>query len=231
MPQNIGSAWTGDLIKPFPVKAPTHAGAIFIAQKGRDNMRGRFKTSGTRATVTTLPIIHTTVPQENTLDVYGNWQHARDWFLSNARRAGHKPGSIETRRQRFTAFAEWCDARCICPGEVTAQHFKEFVDHCLESGLSKFTINGRIRVLRTFYNEGIAEGIFQSNPATGVKKLTEPTNAVIPLSQEEVRALLSVFNLRDWVELRDFIITVVILDTGIRVTECLNAKVEHLNLK
>ena len=197
-------------------------------------MRGQFKTSAggrTRASITTLPVVGTGAATEHKEDVFGNWSDAQDWFLANARRAGQKPGSIETRRQRFANFAEWCEKKGLRPGTVSGKDFKEYVDYCLDSKLSKFTINGRIRVLRTFFNEGIAEGLFTSNPATSVKKLKEPTNAVIPLTEEEVQALLSVFNLRDWVELRDYVITVVMLDTGTRITECLNAKIDHLNLK
>ncbi|WP_367306288.1 tyrosine-type recombinase/integrase [Alicyclobacillus acidocaldarius] len=191
--------------------------------------RGQFK-ARVRADATRQPVPIDS-PTSRKEQIRMSWLAAVDWFLANARRAGHKPGSIETRRQRIQAFADWCIARNLPPAYVTPEDIQNFVDHCLNINLSVFTINGRLRVLKTFYSEGVAEGIFLSNPADGVRRLREPTNAVLPVSEDHVQKLLAVFDKRQWVEFRDLAITVLVLDTGLRIREALLAKVEDLDLR
>lgn len=191
--------------------------------------RGQFK-ARVRDATTRRPVPIDS-PSGRKEQIRASWPAAVDWFTSNARRAGHKPGSIETRRQRIQAFADWCTARSLPPAYVTTDDIQAFVDASLRDELSVFTINGRLRVLKSFYNEGVAEGIFLANPADGVRRLREPTNAVLPVAEDHLQKLLAAFDRRQWVEFRDLVITVLVLDTGLRIREALLAKVDHLDLR
>ena len=193
-------------------------------------MRGKFKAStarGARSIITTLPIAIQYADDDPTL-VKTNWDAAMAWFLANATRAGHSPASIDVRRQRFLAFSRWADG--LTPESVTIQHVKQFVDYCQSLDNSNFTINGKLRVIKTFYNEAMADDLLPSNPAANVRRLREAINTVIPLTTAEVKSLLSSFRLNDWVELRDYLITVLILDSGLRATEALRIKVEDVRV-
>ena len=52
----------------------------------------------------------------------------------------------------------------------------------------------------------------------------------MPLGPREVQALLSVFDLTSWPEIRDYTIFCLMLETGLRTTECISARVQDLNL-
>lgn len=196
-------------------------------------MRGQFKSAVTkkvRASVTTLPVSQATVPDGDRTQMFTNWQDAATWYLANARRQGHSPASINVRGQRFRSFAQWANQQGLSPSEIENSHVKLFVDYCQKLKLSNFTINGKLRVLKTFYNELTSDGLYAFNPASPVRRLREPINTVIPLTSDEIKALLAVFRLTDWVELRDFCITTIILDCGLRATEALNIKEDDLHL-
>lgn len=183
-----------------------------------------------RANVTALPIQRSLAMDEDRTLILNDWQEARTWFLANARREGQSPRSIETRGDRLDAFAQWANSQGLLPVDVTQKHVRTFIDYSLDKCLSNFTINGRLRVLKTFYNELVAEGLYDHNPAETVHRLKEDVNTVIPLSEGDVRALLSTFRLDDWVEFRDYAITAIILDCGLRATEALRISTEDLHL-
>ena len=193
-------------------------------------MLGKFKSPparGVRAAITTLPVA---LADDDHALVRTDWDAAMAWFLANATRAGHSPSSIDMRRQRFLAFSCWAEPYGLTPESVTPSHVKQFVDHCQARNNSNFTINGKLRVVKTFYNEAMTDGLLPTNPAANVRRLREATNTVIPLTATEVKTLLSSFRLNDWVELRDYVITVLILDSGLRATEALRVKVEDVRL-
>jgi|GEM_PF-5267329 len=196
-------------------------------------MIGKFKgtvVANQRAHVTTLQVSAVRQDEDNRTQILANWSAAQAWFLANATREGQSPLSVLTRGQRIRLFAAHCEAQAVTPDQVNQSHIKAYVDKCLKEKLSHFTVNGRLRVIKTFFAEGVAEGLFTVNPATGVKKLREATNTVVPLSAVQVSALLKIFNKTDWVELRDSTIVSLFLDTGLRIQEGLQSRVDDLKL-
>jgi len=192
---------------------------------------GQFKQSKQRATITTLPVTTKSHLAEQAIPIQNDWKAAGAWFLDNAKREGQSPLSVRTREQRLHLFIWWAQAKGLDPIDVKQAHVKNYIDQCLADGVSHFTVNGRLRVLKTFYTEGIRDGYFLLNPATGVRKLKEATNTVVPLTTQQVTALLGVFNRSDWVELRDATIITLLLDTGLRIQEALQARVQDLRLE
>lgn len=86
-------------------------------------------------------------------------------------------------------------------------------------GLSASSVNVRIRVLKTFFNELYTEGIIEHNPTSNIALMRQDIDTVEPLSEEELKRLLRVPNQNLFAQFRDYVIMTVILDTGMRINE------------
>ena len=140
-------------------------------------MVGQFKTAKQRATVTTLPVVARDNLADERAQIQNNWELAGAWFLANAKREGQSPLSVKTRKQRLHLLSVWAMANELNPIAVKQVHIKKYIDKYLADDVSHFTVSGRLRVLKTFYTEGIRDGHFPYNPATGIKKLKEAGKA------------------------------------------------------
>ncbi len=196
---------------------------------------GHFKSSSDRfpknirANVTRLPINQATATDENRTNILSDWELVTEWFVGNSRREGHTLRSQQAREERLRTFAKFAGG---VPNDITGETVKQYVDDCLTRNLSHFTINSVLRTLRTLYSELAKEGYVGTgfNPAQAVRKLKEPLNSVVPLSPAEVQTLLATFDLTSWPELRDYTIVCLMLETGLRATECLNSRTQDLEM-
>ncbi len=86
-------------------------------------------------------------------------------------------------------------------------------------GLSASSVNVRIRVIKTFFNELYVEGIINQNPAVNLSLMRQEIDTVEPLSEEELKRFLQAPNKNSFSQYRDYIIMTVIIDTGMRINE------------
>jgi len=86
-------------------------------------------------------------------------------------------------------------------------------------GMSPASVNVRIRVLRTYFNTLYKENIINNNPASNISLMRQDVDTVQPLTQEELSMLLKAPDQKQWAQWRDYIIMLLILDTGMRVNE------------
>ena len=196
---------------------------------------GHFKSSSDRfpknirANVTRLPINQATATAENRTNILSDWELVTEWFIGNALREGHTLRSQQPREERLRVFAKFAGGT---PQETTGETVKRYVDDCLNRKLSHLTINSVLRPVRTLYSELGKEGYVETgfNPAQAVRKLKEPLNSVVPLSPANIQSLLTTFDRTSWPELRDYTIVCLMLETGLRATECLNAQLQDLDI-
>lgn len=197
-------------------------------------MRKQFKTTGEKRSraAQTLVRIHTQATAEDAIEqVMTDWGAAMAWFLQNARTQGQRSSSIEMRRQRFKDFATFAESHNLLPETVEPVNIRQFINHLQDLEQSNYTINGKLRVLKAFYNEAIADGLCEYNPADKIRRLREELNTVVPLTEKQIKALItSGFHLDDWVERRDYVVTLLILETGLRANEALQIKLDHLQI-
>ncbi|GIM30124.1 hypothetical protein CPJCM30710_27900 [Clostridium polyendosporum] len=115
--------------------------------------------------------------------------------------------------------------------ELKAEYFNEYIAYMkLQKGLSNNTINIRLRTIRAFLR-WLNKEDYIINIHSKIKLLKTPIDTVHPLSASEVKSLLKLCNLNTFVGLRDYTVMVLILDTGIRINELLNLKIDDVNLK
>jgi len=138
-------------------------------------------------------------------------------------------------------------------GEISKSHIRNYVSFLKERGkytynsskdinnnpaarndygkeLSPNTINNYLRNLKVFFNWLVEEEEIIKNPANKVPYLKKQERIKELLTEDEVRNLISTFDITTFHGFRNKIITLIILDTGVRITECLTLEVEDIDL-
>lgn len=90
--------------------------------------------------------------------------------------------------------------------------------------VSVATINNYIRNLRVYFNYMYDNRLIKVNPMRKIKPTRVPRKAKEYMSDKDFNNLLKSFDLSKFHEYRDYIVTQLIFDTGMRVGECLMIK-------
>lgn len=137
--------------------------------------------------------------------------------------------------------------------DVAKSHIRHYVKHLQERGkytcmkkvgnnnpmvrtdrgkpISVNTINNYVRNIKVFFNWLKEEEDIDKNPVDKIKLLKGHERLKQKLTEQEIRSILKCFNKVKFDGYRNFIITLFILDTGVRISECLAIKVSDINLK
>jgi integrase/recombinase XerC/integrase/recombinase XerD len=95
--------------------------------------------------------------------------------------------------------------------------------------LSSATVHGHVRTLRAFFSWLAMEGLTQDNAAKDLKPPKVTRKVVSTLSDEEIRAMLSTFSTSPS-DARNQTLFLILLDTGLRMGELINLKMENLHM-
>jgi len=95
--------------------------------------------------------------------------------------------------------------------------------------LSAATVHGHVRTLRAFFNWLVVEGLTQNNPANGLKPPKVVRKVVSTLSDEEIRIILNSSGTSP-TDARNQALFMILLDTGLRIGELINLKVEDVHM-
>ncbi|WP_019850657.1 tyrosine-type recombinase/integrase [Desulfitobacterium sp. PCE1] len=135
---------------------------------------------------------------------------------------------------------------------VTKSHIRHYVKHlqergkytCSEEGvnnnplartdrgkpISVNTINNYVRNIKVFFNWLKDEEDIEKNPMEKIRLLKGHERIKPKLTQEEISAILNSFDKTRFDGYRSYLITLFILDTGVRISECVEIKMDDLNL-
>jgi site-specific recombinase XerD len=131
------------------------------------------------------------------------------------------------------SFSSWfCDVQSNggFPSLVGAEHVRHYCRALYQDGRSVSTINRRLQALRKFYDFVGQTDLAMRNPARDVERLDEPS-AVSPrvLSTDEIRQLLSAVDQgTDALACRDRAIMLLLIETGLKVSELVDLRVGDL---
>lgn len=95
--------------------------------------------------------------------------------------------------------------------------------------LSSATIHGHVRTLRAFFNWLVREGLAENNPAKELKPPKVTRKVVSTLSDEEIRAILNTFSISPS-DARNQTLFMILLDTGLRIGELVNLKMDDVHM-
>jgi site-specific recombinase XerD len=111
---------------------------------------------------------------------------------------------------------------------------KRFADHPYtpqrQEFLSAATVHGHVRTLRAFFSWLLREGLAQHNVAKGLRPPKVPKRVISTLSDAEILSILDVLDPRNPCDARNRTIVMILLDSGLRVGEVIDLKLDDINL-
>lgn len=146
------------------------------------------------------------------LTIPGSTEDLIEQFIDAKRAAGLSPKTVRTYAERLRYFASWLGDRPLMRTTL-----RQYLIHLQERNLAASTRASYSRDIGTFCRWCVDEGIWQTNPAQGIKVKT-PRPLAASYSKEQVRQLLVVCDERDRA------LIVVLLDTGLRASELVSLR-------
>lgn len=145
-----------------------------------------------------------------------NLHHAVELFLEDARARGLRQHTLLYYRDRLTRFAD----RVNLPIEQIDQFtLRRYLLQRQQEVNSLHTVHGDYRALRAFFTWCVREELLAVNPMHKVQAPKTDTVCKPPLTEEEIRKILDACKGSDWMHRRDYALVLVMLDTGLRVSE------------
>jgi len=96
--------------------------------------------------------------------------------------------------------------------------------------VSAATVHGHVRTLRAFFGWLVAEGLIETSPARDLKPPKVCRKVVSTLSDDEIRAILGVLAPVNSSNARNQTIVMLLLDTGLRMGELINLKMDDVHM-
>lgn len=133
----------------------------------------------------------------------------------------------EVNQTQVKAYIKYLEER----GKYTvlmSNHVKNRTDYGKQ--VSKTTINNYIRNLKAFFGYLKSEHEIRKNPTESIGQLKNPRKPLYFLSDEQIDRLLSCMDRSKFSEYRDYVAVLALLDTGMRIGECLATKIKDVDL-
>lgn len=91
------------------------------------------------------------------------------------------------------------------------------------------TINGRLRVINPFFNVLYERGFIEYNPSASIKNVKEREIIKDTLEDDEIKRIVVHFKqTKTFSSFRNLAMFYLLLDTGIRIGECINIKIDDI---
>lgn len=142
-----------------------------------------------------------------------------DRFEAYNRYRGLSPETIEHYLSNLSVFRRWLKGRS--PIKLGPRDIRHFLMDRSEHGCNASTLRKYFRVLSAFYSFLCVEGLVKTS-ANPIKKMPPPralSPRIEPLSEAQAKRLLSAFDQSRPVQYRNWMICLLMLDTGLRVGE------------
>lgn len=108
---------------------------------------------------------------------------------------------------------------------------RSWIIHLMESGVQPSSINRKMAALRTFYKFLLREQIIEKNPMQKVRALKTGKRLPAFVQENELNHLLDHFSFADNFEgLRDLLVLELLYATGMRLSELIDLRDNHVNL-
>ncbi|MFC2019621.1 tyrosine-type recombinase/integrase [Chloroflexota bacterium] len=95
--------------------------------------------------------------------------------------------------------------------------------------LSPFSIQGYARTIKAFWSWLLVEGYIDNNPMIRLKLPKTPHKVVATFAPEQVKRMLARLDRKKTNGFRDYVMVLVLLDTGVRLTELVGLQVDDID--
>lgn len=179
-----------------------------------------------------------------------------DEYMYNCRSRKLRPKTMQSYEQTLRLFERWCleEAGITEPGQILDSTIRNYICSLQERGkytfyavescaisynptrrrdfsqpVSTTTINNYIRNLKAFFT-WYADFTQSPNPTERIRQLKNERKSQEYLEDHEMEKLLKIFDRSYYSEHRDFMIIMLLLDTGMRLGECLKVTTDNLDM-
>lgn len=161
-----------------------------------------------------------------------DWQEAVEKFVTSLKVRGLSYYTQRWHKENLKAMHKLLQKNNLVtePGLITQAMLEQVVLAMMDKGLSPTTINHRVRSTKQLYNYLVQEGLVSKNPAEKLNRKKAPARLIETFSEEQIRALLAAPDKSRFVGLRDYVIMLLLIDTGIRLSELVNIQLADINL-
>ncbi|MFB9275779.1 tyrosine-type recombinase/integrase [Cohnella cellulosilytica] len=117
-------------------------------------------------------------------------------------------------------------------GSITAKLIKQnYIMYMLDSGLASNTVNNRIRACKTFFRFLYEEKFITNNIVDQFHLIKTEKKMIQTLTKEQMVELLGQPDQRTFTGFRDYKIMLLLLETGMRISECMALELSDINFK
>lgn len=139
------------------------------------------------------------------------------------------PATVKVYTDGVHRFLRYCEAQGVTP-RLDKPTVNAFVADALENGAQPATARSRQLALRRFSDWATEEGELSSNELIGIRAPKLDTPVVQPLSEDQLKAMLSACAGRDLRDRRDQALIRLMVETGMRAGEAAALLVEDVDL-
>jgi integrase/recombinase XerD len=159
-----------------------------------------------------------------------------DDYHLNQRIGGKKPHYIQLCTTRLNRWKEFMKAEFDIEDVEAVRdiHIKSFIQLCQNTGKEiNSAINGNIATLRVFFQYLVDEEYIEEleNPIRRIKNLKEDKKVIVTFNDDEVKRILNDVKEETYSNLRDKLILILLFDSGVRVSELCDIKVNDVARK
>lgn len=113
--------------------------------------------------------------------------------------------------------------------DLVPMHIKKFIKYQQTKGWKASYINVIIKSLRAFFNYTKTEEYLEVDIMEKIKLLKEDVTIIETFTDEEVQAMLNVYDFKTYLNARNKLIIALFVDTGIRMAELINLQCEWVS--
>jgi integrase/recombinase XerC/integrase/recombinase XerD len=154
-------------------------------------------------------------------------------FAQSNKAEGKSPKTIGWYTEMLTGFARFLVTSGNRPvlEEFNVVSVREFVIHEQERKMSPYSVQGKVRALKAFASWLCDEGYTSERVLQNLKPPKVPINLIEPLTSAEIDQLVDCQNPLTAIGCRDIAILVVMLDTGVRLSELCDLRFEDAHVE
>src|SRR5690348_6451317 len=163
-----------------------------------------------------------------------------DWELRN-----HSPNTLRLYRSCLGVFARWLEGEGITEAEdITVAHLRAFMLHTQQrtadsvnpkkptradgGTLSTASLQSYVKSIKVLFRWLVDEEVIDRNPALRIQKPSGPKRVKVTFNHDHLNALFGSCDLSHPLGFRDYVVMLVLLDTGIRVAELCSLRLESV---
>lgn len=172
-------------------------------------------------------------------------QEAIEGYLLDCQVRGLSGRTVEWYAQKLQHIGGWLGEQGVMTLEkVTPNHLRAFILHMQETDanannplrpkekgklVSPLTVKGYVQTLKTFFRWCISEGLLEKDPSVRVVRPKLPRYLIPTLSVEQIETLMNACDPTTAIGFRDQLMMLLLLDTGIRVSELCGLKLGDIH--